>query len=65
MFGSNILQCLLSVIYIVAGDAVALIEYLGFIGGIIFIIILSCVLYLRWKQPDVERPMKVLNKALI
>lgn len=53
------LMCLLSVIYIVVGDAVALIEYLGFIGGIVFVIVLSCVLYLRWKRPDVERPMKI------
>ncbi|KAI0240635.1 Asc-type amino acid transporter 1 [Lamellibrachia satsuma] len=56
---SDTLQCLLSVIYIVVGNAVALIEYLGFIAGICFVIILACVLYLRWKKPHAVRPMKI------
>ncbi|KAI0231694.1 hypothetical protein LSAT2_017922 [Lamellibrachia satsuma] len=52
------LTCLLSVIYIVVGNAVALIEYLGFIAGICYVIILACVLYLRWKRPHAVRSTK-------
>ncbi len=53
------LQFVLASIYIATGDAIRLIEYLGFVDTLVYILSMSCVLYLRIKKPYLHRPFKV------
>ncbi|KAK2158376.1 hypothetical protein LSH36_171g00000 [Paralvinella palmiformis] len=48
--------CLL---YIVTGEAISLLEYLGFLATIMLLVTIYCVLYLKWKKPNMKRPIKV------
>ena len=52
-------QTLISIIYILTGEAIAILEYLGFLATLNLTLIICCLLYLRWKQPNIGRPIKV------
>ena len=58
------LQCLISVIYIMIGNAMELIQYQGVVLTLTFVAIVSAVLYLRWNKPKVHRPVQVSPSAL-
>ena len=45
--------------YIEIGDAVHLLEYLGFLACIQYLFSITCLLHLRFTQPDKPRPIKV------
>ena len=52
-------QCVIAVVYIMIGSAMELIQYLGVTLTLNFVIIVISVLYLRWTQPKLHRPVKV------
>ena len=52
-------QCLLTIAYILSGEAVALLEYIGFVSCLICGTAIGVLPYLRWKEPDKKRPFKV------
>ena len=41
------------------GDAVQLIEYLGFVDVIVYAVVCVCVIIARYRLPDLERPFSV------
>lgn len=52
-------MCLLSIFYLFSNDVYALINYVGFATWLAIGLAVVCVPYLRWKQPDLPRPIKV------
>jgi len=50
---------LLSMIYLTSSDIYALINYTGFATWVSIGLAVFCIPWLRWKQPDWERPIKV------
>jgi len=50
---------LLSMIYLTSSDIFALINYTGFATWVSIGLAVFCIPWLRWKQPDWERPIKV------
>lgn len=54
-----IAMCLLSLIYLTSNDIYALINYVGFATWLAIGLAVVCVPYLRWKQPDLPRPIRV------
>ncbi|XP_076364511.1 Y+L amino acid transporter 2-like [Tachypleus tridentatus] len=50
---------LLSLIYLCSSDIYALINYVGFATWIAIGLAVICLPYLRWKMPDIARPIKV------
>ena len=59
-----VLQCLMACFYSLSGNALRMIEYLGFLSILISLVGVHIMLYLRYKQPDLPRPFKVLNSYL-
>ncbi|XP_077982868.1 large neutral amino acids transporter small subunit 1-like [Glandiceps talaboti] len=60
---SLLLTCLLSLMYLLAEDIGTLINYFSFITWLSIGTAICGMLYLRWKKPDLPRPIKV-NLAL-
>lgn len=56
---SVIAMCLLSLVYLTSQDIYALINYVGFATWLAIGLAVACLPYLRWKQPDLPRPIKV------
>ncbi|CAG2163374.1 unnamed protein product [Oppiella nova] len=54
-----IFMCILSLIYLTSKDIYALINYVGFATWLAIGLAVVCLPYLRWKQPDLPRPIKV------
>lgn len=54
-----IFMCLLSLIYLASKDIYALINYVGFATWLAIGLGVACLPYLRWKRPDLPRPIKV------
>ena len=54
-----IAMCLLSLVYLLFGDIYALMDYVGFSTWLAIGLAVVCVPYLRWKRPDLARPIKV------
>ena len=54
-----ICMCLLSLIYLTSNDIYALINYVGFATWLAIGLGVACLPYLRWKQPNLPRPIKV------
>lgn len=52
-------MCILSLFYLTSNNVYALIDYVGFATWLAIGIAVACVPYLRWKQPDLPRPIKV------
>jgi solute carrier family 7 L-type amino acid transporter-like protein len=52
-------MCFLSLLYLFSNDVYALINYVGFATWLAIGLAVACVPYLRWKQPDLPRPIKV------
>lgn len=52
-------QCFIAVLYVLVGDPVALIEYLGFLVTVTFTLNTLGVLILKVKEPNTHRPLKV------
>jgi len=50
---------LLSMIYLTSSDIFALINYTGFATWVSIGLAVFCIPWLRWKQPDWDRPIKV------
>jgi len=50
---------LLSLIYLTSSNIGALINYVGFATWLSIGLAVGCLPYLRWKRPDLERPIKV------
>merc|ERR1712038_2194937 len=50
---------LLSMIYLTSSDIYALINYTGFATWVSIGLAVFCIPWLRWKQPDWERPIRV------
>ncbi len=49
----------LSLFYLGAGDIYTLIDYTAFVESSFILVSISGLLYLRWKKPNMERPIKV------
>jgi solute carrier family 7 L-type amino acid transporter-like protein len=54
-----IFMCILSLLYLASKDIYALINYVGFATWLAIGLAVVCLPYLRWKQPDLPRPIKV------
>merc|ERR1712106_350745 len=54
-----IIVALLSLVYLSSSNIYALINYTGFATWVSIGLAVFCLLWLRWKQPDAERPIKV------
>jgi len=54
-----IAMCLLSICYLFTNNIYDLINYVGFATWLAIGLAVVCVPYLRWKQPDLPRPIKV------
>src|SRR5882757_1856454 len=54
-----IFMCILSLVYLISKDIYALINYVGFATWLAIGLAVVCLPYLRWKQPDLPRPIKV------
>ncbi|XP_015785139.1 Y+L amino acid transporter 2 [Tetranychus urticae] len=54
-----IAMCLLSLVYLLFKDIYALMDYVGFSTWLAIGLAVVCVPYLRWKRPDLARPIKV------
>lgn len=52
-------MCLLSLIYLGSKDIYALINYAGFATWLAIGLGVACLPYLRWKHPELPRPIKV------
>lgn len=50
---------LLSLAYLSTTDIYSLIEYASFVESMFILISISSMLYMRWKRPDLERPIKI------
>ena len=59
-FAWNLFQCGLSLIYLCTSDIYVLINYSSFVESCFIMLSVMSLLYLRWKQPDMERPIKVI-----
>ena len=46
------------------GEALALLEYIGFLGCFQFFVTTICILYLRYAEPEKHRPIKVYDNLL-
>ncbi|XP_076041187.1 solute carrier family 7 member genderblind [Oratosquilla oratoria] len=49
----------LSLVYLCSTDIYSLIEYASFVESMFILISILSLLYLRWKKPDMNRPIKV------
>jgi len=49
----------LSLLYLFVGDIYVLINYASFVESSFILLSIASLLYLRWKRPDMERPIKV------
>lgn len=56
---SLVFLCLLSLLYLFVGDIYVLINYASFVESSFILLSIASLLYLRWKQPDMERPIKI------
>lgn len=54
-----IFMAILSLLYLCSQDIYALINYVGFATWLAIGLAVACLPYLRWKQPDLPRPIKV------
>lgn len=54
-----ICMALLSILYLCSSDIYALINYVGFATWLAIGLAVACLPYLRWKRPDLPRPIKV------
>lgn len=54
-----IAMCLLSLVYLTSRDVYMLINYVGFATWLAIGLAVVCIPYLRWKQPDLPRPIRV------
>ena len=53
------LQGLLTLVYLTSSDIYALINYVGFATWLSIGLSIVVLLYLRWKRPNMPRPIKV------
>jgi len=49
----------LSLAYLTTTDIYSLIEYASFVESMFILISIASLLYMRWKRPDMERPIKI------
>lgn len=54
-----IFMCFLSLLYLASKDIYALINYVGFATWLAIGLGVACLPYLRWKRPDLPRPIRV------
>ncbi|KAF5307982.1 hypothetical protein FQR65_LT06550 [Abscondita terminalis] len=54
-----LIMALLSMLYLTVSDIFALINYVGFATWLSIGVAVLCLPWLRWKAPDLERPIKV------
>lgn len=54
-----IAMCLLSLVYLMFQDIGKLMDYVGFSTWLAIGLAVLCIPYLRWKRPDLARPIKV------
>lgn len=52
-------QCLITIVLLFIPDVYALINYVSFVEALFILMSISGLLYLRVKQPDAKRPIKV------
>jgi solute carrier family 7 (L-type amino acid transporter), member 5 len=56
---SLVFLCVLSLLYLFIGDVYVLITYSSVVETFFIMLSVSAVLYFRWKEPDMPRPIKV------
>ena len=49
----------LSLLYLGIGDIYSLIDYASFVESMFILVSISGLLYMRWKKPNMDRPIKV------
>ncbi|GAB6032052.1 hypothetical protein CHUAL_010420 [Chamberlinius hualienensis] len=52
---------LMSLLMLVTGDIIVLINYSSFVESFFIAVSVAGLLYLRWKKPNLERPIKVMT----
>lgn len=52
-------QCLITIVLLFIPDVYALINYVSFVEALFILVSISGLLWLRVKQPDAKRPIKV------
>jgi L-type amino acid transporter 8 len=57
-------QCLSTLLMLVTSDMYTLINYVGFINYLFYGVTVAGQIVLRWKKPDIPRPIKVRGSAL-
>jgi solute carrier family 7 (L-type amino acid transporter), member 5 len=55
----SLFQCLITILLLFIPDVYALINYVSFVEALFILMSISGLLYLRVKQPDAKRPIKV------
>jgi len=55
----DILQCFITLVLLIIKDVYVLINYLSFVEALFTTLSVSGLLWLRYKRPDAERPIKV------
>jgi solute carrier family 7 (L-type amino acid transporter), member 5 len=56
---SLVFLCVLSLLYLFMGDVYTLITYSSIVETLFIMLSVTAVLYFRWKQPNMARPIKV------
>lgn len=54
-------QCISTLLMLVTSDIYTLINYVGFINYLFYGVTVAGQIVLRWKKPDINRPIKVLE----
>ena len=58
-FNFDLFQGALSLVYLCTSDIYVLINYASFVESSFILLSIASLLYLRWKQPDLPRPIRV------
>lgn len=56
---------LMSLMYLTSSNIIQLMNYVGFATWLAIGVAVFCVIFLRFKHPEWERPIKVLKKSSI
>ena len=59
-----VLQCIITLALLTTSDVFILINFTSFVESLFITMSVGGLLYLRWKQPDWERPIKVSTSDL-
>ena len=57
-------QCIATIFILCIGETHNLINYVSFINYLSYGVTIAALLYLRWKKPNIMRPIKVNSTSL-